>query len=382
MNCRFRVFQLVALTALAGGALAEEPPPRSVHAMCADVQAILLGERIGAARVKVVEWVLAPGVNPPQPGEGFEIAGLDEHSSMVGQNRLGGGEAKEGVRFLSSHRLVCFLERKGARWYPLGAAGEGSAGLVWIEDGQCYRYVQGTNPGSYSLLRDPDCASEAALRQEIASGLADRRAWEEALQLHHPEEKAVVLASYLLARTSPEGDRGTYRSRVRQVLPKLGIAAVRELMELLRTAPPGERLDFAVLILNDLGQEAKPAIPLLLPLLQRPEQVHPVRVLEALGRIGDAAVAPAILPFLAHRELPVRAQAAGSLAAFRYQDAAEDIERCLPETVEESDAYYVYAILSALRDLDGARSARLAQHFVNDPAMNHVQSLLEPMLRE
>ena len=380
MKVRVSVLVAMAVAAVAGTGCGEELPVWPVHWMCAEAEGIVIGERIGATEVRVENWVLRPGGHLPDVGESMEIASLDDHSRVVQGALLGIGDGKD-ARILSTQRLVCFLERKGVAWYPLGTVGDGSSGLVWIEKGTCFRYQQPINPGGYVLSRDPSCPSEAGLLEEIAKGMIDRRNWEAALQIRHPQEKAVFLASYLLQRTSPEGDRATYYHKVRQVLPELGIAAVQELMELLRCAQPDDQLDQAVLILNDIGPEAKQAVPLLLPLLDRPGSAHPVTVLEALGRIGDVNVAPRILRFLDHAELPVRAQTASALSAFRYQDAAPDIEKSMPRAVEEHEAYYVYAMLSALKDLDPARAARLAKVYLEAPGMKHVRNLIEPFVQ-
>jgi len=207
--------------------------------------------------------------------------------------------------------------------------------------------------------------------------------WERARIIPHPQEKAIVLCSYLLKRTSPEGQHRTYRSRVRRVLPGLGEQAVAELVLLLENAIPGDRLDDAVLILYDLGSAAKPAVPHLAALLQEPGYVHPVRVIEALGRIGDATVAQRLLPYLDH-ELRVRAEVAVAMARFAYQDSVPLIVKALPEAkaLEEGDAYHVYAMLRALHELGCEDLARLSKAYLEVPAMRHVRNLLEPFLRE
>ena len=352
-----------------------EPSPWPVHRLCGEADAIVLGERIGAARVRVDEWLRPPAGGRIPPPE-IEIAGLEDHLRRV--TRRGRERTHESLK---TQRLLCFLERKGAAWYSMIPLTTGSSGLIWIESPHCYRYRQIGDPGPCILTPDRDCPTETQLRKQVAKGLADRRAWEDALRISHPEEKAIVLASYLLTRTSPEREQGTFLPRVRQFLPQLGSAAVREVVEILRTARPGDRLDEAVLVLNDLGPAARPAVPLLLPLLKRPGQVHPARVLAALGRIGDATVAHEVLPLLAHEELQVRCEAAKALAAFRYEDAAIQIAECLPEQVQEEDAYYLYSTLIALMDLDAGRAAQLTKRYIDLPAMKQVRDLLTPLLQ-
>jgi HEAT repeat protein len=119
-----------------------------------------------------------------------------------------------------------------------------------------------------------------------------------------------------------------------------------------------------------------------LPLLKQPGQVHPVRVLGALGRIGDASVAPQVLPFLGNKELEVRAEAAKTLASFRYQDAAPAIAGALPKVVPEGGVYHVYAMLAALKELDSRRAGELTRKYIDQPAMKHFRNLLEPLLQE
>nr|NIP98025.1 hypothetical protein [Akkermansiaceae bacterium] len=300
MDLKRRYLPVFVVAFLASGLRAELLPYWPVHWMCAEADGIVVGERIGANLVKVEEWLLPPTKGEPA-GPKIEIVALDDHSRMIGAGRLVREDDGTVVhRPLRSRRLVCFLERKGVGWYSLSPGGSGSSGMVWIETDRCYRYQQLIDPGPYILAPDPNSSSEKVLREQIATGLADRRAWEKALEIVRPEEKAVVLASYLLTRTSPEEDRGTYLRRIRQVLPQLGTDAVVEVIALLREAQPGDDVTEAVMVLCDLGRQARPAVDLLLELLEQPEQVHPVRVLEALGRIEDASVAPRILPFLEH----------------------------------------------------------------------------------
>jgi hypothetical protein len=350
------------------------------HWMCAEAEAIMLGERVGANRVKVLEWLL-----PPTGGEGpnveIKLMGLDLHSRVVRSGLHQAPVKGSGRKVLKSQRLVCFLNRKGDAWHSLSAVGEGSSGLVWIEGGRCYRYEQRLNPGPLELVAYRACATEKDLRAEIRLGLADRQEWAEAQTIVHPQEQAIVLAAYLLARTSPEGDHATYRQRVRQALPKLGRHAVEEILELLRSAQPDDRLGEAVLILHDLGPAARRAVPHLVTLLEKPEQVHPVRIIEALGRIGDASVAPQLLPFLKKGALQVRAEVATAMASFRYQDSAPMIVEALPGKFGQGDAYHVYAILLALTDLDPVRGREATRRYLNDPAMEHVKNLLEALLR-
>ena len=101
----------------------------------------------------------------------------------------------------------------------------------------------------------------------------------------------------------------------------------------------------------------------------------------ALGRIGDATVAQQLLPYL-DRELRVRAEVAGAMARFSYQDSVSLIAKALPEpnAVEDGEAYHVYAMLRALHELGAEETSRLARTYLEIPAMRHVRNLLEPFL--
>ena len=373
-----RILSCLVLSAISGWA--ELLPTWSPHQMCAEADAIVVGERVGANRVAVREWILSsPGGRTA--GSVINIVGLDKHDRMIG-TRPDGADREQGRR-LKSQRLLCFLEEKSDGWRPMAATEQGSSGLIWIEQGKFYRYEQRNNPGPHVLLPSREHQTEEALRLAVGNGLADREEWERAQKIPHPQEKAIVFCSYLLERTSPEGAEGTYRSRVRRVLPKLGEQAVAELVVLLENAIPGDRLDDAVLILYDLGSAAKPAVPHLVALLQEPGSVHPVRLIEALGRIGDATVAQQLLPYL-DRELRVRAEVAGAMARFSYQDSVPLITKSLPEprAVEDGDAYHVYAMLRALHELGCEDLVRLTKAYLEVPAMRHVRNLLEPFLQE
>ena len=379
-RCLIHMFRTLGLwiTALLTVA-AERLPTWSPHTMCAEADAIVAGERVGANRVVVHDWILPPPEGH-EAGSIVTIIGLEKHARVIGSREPGEGQ---GRRRLTSQRMLCFLEAKGDGWRPIAAAEAGSSGLVWLEEGRCYRYEQLQNPGPYCLLPAQDHRTEKGLRAAVSQGLADREHWARAQAITHPEEQAIVLCSYLLERTSPERGRSTYRSRVRQILPKLGGLAVAELVLVLRNAMPGDKLDEAVLILNDLGPAARPAVPDLVALLKRPGLAHPARVIETLGRIGDASVAHQLLPFL-NDELRVRAAVAGAMARFAYQDSIPVIIRSLPavRVLQAEDAYHVYAILQALHELGAEETPRLTRTYLEAPAMRHLDNLMEPFLAD
>jgi HEAT repeat protein len=158
------------------------------------------------------------------------------------------------------------------------------------------------NPGPYFLFSAKDSKDFQwrlpktldDLRADVKVGLANSREWRRSLSIENRAERAQALARYLLKSTSPKGDKGTYRWAVRQPLASLGKDAVPALVQVLRTAPAGAKLDPAVLILYDIGRPGAQAIPDLVALLGKPDRVFTGYVLSALGSTGD----PRAIPYL------------------------------------------------------------------------------------
>ena len=90
------------------------------------------------------------------------------------------------------------------------------------------------------------------------------------------------------------------RSKVRQLIPRLGAAAVPYLVQKLRDAENPEPLE-PIWALRDLGPLAAPAIDILMQLLDCPTPGVCNNIIRVLGCIGPAA--RALLPEL-HRRLP------------------------------------------------------------------------------
>ncbi|MBB81709.1 MAG: hypothetical protein CMN02_12110 [Roseibacillus sp.] len=362
---------------------AEQLSIPSPHALCAEADAIITGERVGASSVKVRQWLRArPDLETRSSL--IEIPELEKNQRVVVER----GTKSKGsrTRHLKSQQLLCFLVKNRDRWQVMNQGEAGSLGMVWIEAGRCYQYEQienhdGAETPGYSLVVSKFCKTEEELLTQVRRGLKDRRKWERALAIENPEEQAIVLCSYLLRRTSPEGAYETYRKRVRALLPKLGEHAVAELMILLRRAKAGDRLDEAILILKDLGPLARPATGDIVRLLEESGRVDSGIAIEALARIGDTTVAHRILPFL-QDTLHVRAVVAGAMASFGYQDSIPLIEKALPnaETVKATDAHHIYAMLQALHELGAEKTPRFTRDYLQVPAMRHLHDLLEPFL--
>ena len=267
-----------------------------VHFMSGNVEAIIVGEQTEGDLVQVKQWLLKPAAGAP---ECITVEKLAKHSKAINAfwSRIDGKEPKR----LHSTRFVAFLHHEEGRWNPEGTAEDdgiiGSCGLIWIEDGKCYRYHQVMNPGPYDLLGTEPGDTEASLMKEIATGLADAAAWKEVLAVEDPPRRAEGIVRYAMESTSPEKPNRSYRWGVREALRATGAAALPAIRAQLAKWQPGDSVDELVLCLYDMGQAAHSEVPGLLELLKQPERGHTEYVLNALGTVGDASLIPVLEPY-------------------------------------------------------------------------------------
>lgn len=286
-------FVIVAL-ALPVIACAESLPQYSVDALCDEAEAIIEGVWLGEDNVRINK-VYKTSMLLKQESTAVEVSRLNLHRKTVGDAVF------LPERPLETRKLVLFLvrEKKTGKWesiFTINAEGRcGSCGLFWFDDSTCYGYQQMMNPGPYVLITAKDSENSVQqipktvqeFRKEIEIGLANSREWRRSLAIEDPVQRAQSLSRYLLRSSSPKGDKGTYREAVRNPLAALGKDAVPVLIQVLRTAPAGERLDTAVLSLLDIGPPAAQALPELHALLAQPDRAYPHYVLGALGSTGD-----------------------------------------------------------------------------------------------
>lgn len=275
-----------------GATFAEWP----IHFMSGRAAAIIVGEQTEGDKVQVKQWLLKPAAGAP---DSIMVEKLVKHSKVINAfgARIDGTETK-GLR---SNRFVAFLRQEEGRWYAEGTEEDsgicGSCGLIWIEDGKCYRYHQVMNPGPYDLLNAVPGDTEVSLLKEIAVGLADASAWKEALAIEDPARRAEGIVRYAMESTSPEKPNRSYRWSVREALRTTGAAALPAIRAQLAKWQPGDSVDELVLCLYDLGQAARSEVPDLLALLKQPERSHTEFVLNALGAVGDASLIPVLEPY-------------------------------------------------------------------------------------
>lgn len=303
--------------------------------MCADADAIVLGEQKEGDNVTVIKW-LRPPSTPGPPPETMVIAHLGEHTKDI--NAYWSKTERLFSPAINTRRFVAFLTRRGDEWWSMATydiSGYcGSCGLVWIDQGKCYRYIQSMNPGPYDLTDEaiyPDAIkwnlkTEKDLLAAIDVGMADAVKWRESLVIKDGPTKAAALAAYAMASTSPEQPRKTYRSRVREPLIALGKSAVPAIRHQIASYKEGDSLYELVQAIHFIGASARDLAPDLLPLLQMPDRVDPGYVLGALGAIGDKSAIPQIQPFLNHSQENVREAAREALKKLSTDPAPRPAE--------------------------------------------------------
>jgi hypothetical protein len=295
-------------------------PRWSVHYMCADADAIIIGDHLQDDTVKVTKWIRAVEDAPP---DSIEIAEISKHSKTRQSPWYPAG-SKPSLHVDSRH-FIAFLQHREGRWQSLATIGDGSCGVFWLQKGRCYWYEQGMNPGPYDLSEvSAGPKTEPDLLREIEVGMKEAAAWNKTLQIEDPSRRAEALVAYTMESTSPESSpRLTFRFRTREPLSKLGSAAVPALRNQIGKWRAGDSLNEVVLILYDLGQAARDSVPDLVALLKQPERAHPCSVIVALKTAGSPTVVNDIRPFLTHSDQWVRRDAAEAIDALTGTNASK-----------------------------------------------------------
>lgn len=277
--------------------------------MCADADAIILGEQLQDDNAKVTKWIKgAPAYAPAT----IVVTDIHKLSKSLGAF-WARAYKKQPVKTLTTRRFVAFLEHKDGGWQSMATIEDsglcGSCGMVWIENSRCYRYLQAANPGPHDLYEAKDVKTEKELLDAIETGLRDDEAWQKALNNSDQILRAQALVHYALPSSSPEAPRHTHCFRVRELMRGFGMAAVPALRAQIRKWRQGDSLDEIVLTLSDLGQDAHEAVPDLVNLLKHPERANPYYVLTAIKTTGDSSNIDDIKSFLKHSNKQVREEA-------------------------------------------------------------------------
>ena len=316
---------LITLVVSVRSVVADTFPHWDVYWMSADADAIVLGEQTNGDQIKVLKWLRAP-MEAEMTQQHLDIKGLGKHSKKI--NAFWSKFKKTDSKLLTTRRFVAFLNRIDGSWESIATIDDsglcGSCGLIWIQEGQCYRYSQVMNPGPYDLFEASDNKTEKDLMAAVKIGLKDAEGWHRVLAIKDKSARASALAEYAMASTSPENPRSTYRFRVREPLRSLGGTAVAALRSQIAKATPKDSLNEVVLILYDIGKDAKEAVPDLITLLNDDKRANPYYVLSAIRTTADARAIEAIRPFLKHENAQVREEAEKAIAALEPSKTEQD----------------------------------------------------------
>ena len=376
-----RLALLIAVLFLrAEQACAEVRPQWSVDQLCARAELIIEGEALGNDVVRITK-VHKRSKHLLRGLTSLRVDELDSLPRSLWKNRRprSSEEPTPTTERISTRTLVLFANFDPQR--KLWRTVDGMPSVFWVDDITCYGYVQ-ILVGGYELVSASDeprgafkkvPASLATLRSQIAGGLENARRWQRALALRDPDEKAEALSRYLLARTSPPGDRGTYRFAVRAPMGALKSHAVGALLRVLRSLRPGDDPNEVVLILYDLGPLARSAVPSLCRLLKQPGHTNEGYVVAALRTAGDRRAISCVHPLLRHADLSIVAETATTLAALKDRKAFDDVAASIPNEILGSRApSEVRDILIALHALDDERAKPIIERVTADPAMRAV----------
>ena len=251
---------------------------------------------------------------------------------------------------------VWFLQRRSGRY---GRKSEN--GRFGIADPEELQPISLKDYFLACLAKKSEKAIKEQLRKEpyLAKRVEDYLLYAEfqrVLSIADPNEKAIRLSRYLSPTTAPKNYKGRYDYFVRKHLRELGECAVKPMVAILAEAEPRHRLNTLVLTLYDIGKEAKPAVPHLVRMLEQKGRTSTYYILAALQTTGDLTVVDSVRPFLADKNMQVRAQAAETLAWLGDTDSFDRIVAAIPEEISDQKAHYVKDMCGALYRLDPARA--------------------------
>ena len=134
---------LITLVVSVRSVVADTFPHWDVYWMSADADAIVLGEQTNGDQIKVLKWLRAP-MEAELTQQHLDIKGLGKHSKKI--NAFWSNFKKTDSKLLTTSRFIAFLERNDGSWGSIATIDDsglcGSCGLIWIQEGQCYRYSQ------------------------------------------------------------------------------------------------------------------------------------------------------------------------------------------------------------------------------------------------
>ena len=142
--------------------------------------------------------------------------------------------------------------------------------------------------------------------------------------------------------------------RATDALGSLGAGAVEPMI----VALGNEKTAYwAILVLHSLGEDAKPAVPALLKILDSGQPESQLRAVEALGDIGDAAAIPKLIEVLKDHPADIEINAAYALSKFgaAASGSAEHLEQGLLSDDDAMRTVCAYSLAMIFPDDDARK---------------------------
>lgn len=234
-------------------------------------------------------------------------------------------------------------------------------GVVWFCGDEVYGYRQCINPGPYELGRFEEFAdgerhrpTPAEVRAELQLGLRSREQWRQTLAIGDPVERANAVARWFSPSTSPDAARWHERCwpDLREQAKALGAAIVLPLARLVATDADEGAVGFASSVLAELGEVARPAVPMVIARLRQPGAARAFDLVRALQAFGDARAIAVLRDQLAVADDQLAAAVGRALHRCGDAEAAARLTRRIPAAVDgDHPVAGVVELLDALHDV-------------------------------
>lgn len=265
--------------------------------------------------------------------------------------------------------LLFLIAGDDGTWEPLHLLDGRARGVVWFAGHEAWGYAQWINPGHYELTRwnlldGPDAlpASPAAVRREVATGLAARARWQRALAIADGQRRAEVLATWFSPATSPDGAhwRERWWPDLHDAARALGAPLVLPLAEVIANDADGEAVGFAARGLEDLQTGARGAVPAAIARLRDLRGARAVDLLRLLRAAQDRRAIEVLREYTAKAGAFDAAEAGLALHRCGDREAAARLRARVPLAADGSlSIAEIAALLDALHEVDAAGAEAL-----------------------
>ncbi|MFO1078142.1 MAG: hypothetical protein U1E73_10520 [Planctomycetota bacterium] len=365
---------ICALALLFGSApqpVASIKPHPSVYRMANEAAWIVEGKLLPDGGVEVVTRHFAAAAVGAE--ERVEVRGL----ATMSRTPFDFGKANAPI---TPDRVLLFLVPAAAGGFePLHLLEGAARGVLWFCGDDVYGYHQFINPGPYELGRWNDVedgkvvgrATPDGIRAELRAGLAARERWQATLAIADPVQRAIAVVRWFSPATSPDARRWFERAwpDLREQAKVLGAPIVMPLARLVATDADGDAVGFALSVLGDLGEHARPAVPMVVARLRQPGAARPFDLVRALSAFGDERAIAVLRDGMVTENDQLAAETGRALHRCGDLEAAVRIVRRLPAQVDgDHPAAGVIELLDALHDVAPERAVALyRERFAGEP---------------